>query len=275
MLCSRSNTMSTRTSYSRSPDLNAASKQTAAAAANAQPRSDERLSLLPKSRILKMCRLLENKKRRALSNEEARALTDRIESILYKSSANDHDVLDRIKSILAERQQNRVQPVSTSSPPLNSVANQTDLLEHTLGTKRTNQIEQLVSEINAIRSGTSWAGIIRASLALNKSTSLARKMPREVDAIYFRTRLVSVYAHIKSQACGPSFDPEQVHAHNWSELIDEAKANITAYRNLEDTYNTIITKTPVVPSFVGIPMCGICTRKESSTNTRACGMMAL
>jgi hypothetical protein len=257
--------MSTRTSYSRSPDLNAASKQTASAA-NAQRRSDERLSLLPKSRILKMCRLLENKKRRALSNEEARALTDRIESILYKSSANDHDVLDRIKSILAERQQNRVQPVSTSSSPFNSAAKQTDLLEHTLGTKRMSQIEQLVSEINAIRSGTSWAGIIRASLALNASTSLARKMPREVDAIYFRTRLVSAYAHTKSQACGPSFDPEQVHAHNWSELIDEAKANITAYRNLEDTYNTIITKTPVVPSFVGNPMCGVCTRKESPTS---------
>ena len=217
-----------------------------------------------------MCRLLENRKRRALSNEEAQALTERIETILYKSSANGTDALDRVKSILAERQQHRQQQkkLSTASATstntdTNTDENQMSPLEDILGTKRMTEIEQLVSEINTIRSGTSWAGIIRASLTLGTSsagtsTSLARKMPKEVHAIYFRTRLMSAYTNIKNQAANPSFDARRVDIYNWSELIDEAKTNIAAYHALEDTHKSIIAETPVVC------MGGLCSRVAPS-----------
>ena len=217
-----------------------------------------------------MCRLLENRKRRALSNEEAQALTERIETILYKSSANGTDALERVKSILAERQQHRQQQkkLSTASATstntnTNTDENQMSLLEDILGTKRISEIEQLVSEINTIRSGTSWAGIIRASLTLSTtsagtSTSLARKMPKEVDAIYFRTRLMSAYTNIKNQAANSSFDARRVDIYNWSELIDEAKTNIAAYHALEDTHKSIIAETPVVC------MGGLCSRVAPS-----------
>ena len=225
-----------------------------------------------RDRILKMCRLLENRKRRALSNEEAQALTERIETILYKSSANGTDALKRVKSILAERQQHRQQQkkLSTASATstetdtdTNTDENQMSLLEDILGTKRVAEIEQLVSEINTIRSGTSWAGIIRASLTLSTtsagtSTSLARKMPKEVDAIYFRTRLMCAYKNIKNQAANPSFDARRVDIYNWSELIDEAKTNIAAYHALEDTHKSIIAETPVVC------MGGLCSRVAPS-----------
>ena len=218
-----------------------------------------------------MCRLLENRKRRALSNEEAQALTDRIESILYKSSTNGTDALDRVKSFLAERQQHRQQQqqkLSTASATCtntitNNNENQISILEDILGAKRMTEIEQLVSEINTIRSGASWAGIIRASLTLSTiagtSTSLARKMPKEVDAIYFRTRLLSVYTNIKNQASNPSFDARRVDIYNWSELIDEAKTNISAYHALEETHKSIIAETPVV-----VCMGGLCSRVASS-----------
>lgn len=259
--------------------LNTAPKQTVAATAavvaassggerlicsgrtpNAQISSSES----SRDRILKMCRLLENRKRRALCNEEAQALTDRIESILYKSSANGTDALDRVKSILAERQQHRQQrkKLSKASATNNTDEKQMSLLEDILGTKRMTEIEQLVAEINNIRSGTSWAGIIRASRTLNRSagtsTSLARKMPKEVGAIYFHTRLMSAYAHIKNQASNPSFDARRVNMYNWSELIDEAKTNMAAYHALEDNHKSIIAETPVVC------MGGLCSRVESS-----------
>ena len=256
-------------STSFSSTLNTAPKQTTAATAAAvaasnsggskgficsgkTPNAQIATSKVPKDRILKMCRLLENKKRRALSNEEAQALTERIESILYKSSANGADALDRVKSILAERRQHRRDQQQKQQHPKE---NQMSPLQEMLGTKRLAEIEQLVSEINTIRSGTSWAGIIRASLSLSTSagtsTSLARKMPREVDAIYFRTRLVSAYTNIKNQA-------QRVDTYNWSELIDEAKTNIAAYHALEDTHKSIIAETPVVC------MGGLCSRVASS-----------
>ena len=263
-------------STSFSSTLNTAPKQTTAATAAAvaasggssskgficsgkTPNAQISTSKVPKDRILKMCRLLENKKRRALSNEEAQALTERIESILYKSSANGTDALDRVKSILAERRQHHRDQQQQKQHPKE---NQMSPLEEMLGTKRMAEIEQLVSEINTIRSGTSWAGIIRASRSLSTSTgtstSVARKMPREVDAIYFRTRLMSAYANIKNQTSSPSFDAQRVDIYNWSELIDEAKTNIAAYHALEDTHKSIIAETPVVC------MGGLCSRVASS-----------
>jgi hypothetical protein len=276
-------------SASFSSTLNTAPKQTTAATAavaaagaggrrlvstsNAQRFADGRLAILSqvaekrydtKDRILKMCRLLENKKRRALSKEEAQALTERIESIVYKSF--DKAALDRVKSIHAERREQRQQQeqVSTTSATttITNCENRMSLLEDVLGAKRMTEIEQLVSEIRAIRTGTSWAGIIRASLTFNASagnpTYSLRKMPKEVDAIYFRTRLMSYYAHIENQASNSSFDTKRVHMYNWPELIDEAKANIAAYRNLEDTHRIIIADTPVVC------MGGLCSHVASS-----------
>ena len=196
-----------------------------------------------------------------------------ISPIGHKSSANGTDALKRVKSILAERQQHREQQkkLSTASATstdtdtntnTNTDENQMSLLEDILGTKRITEIEQLVSEIITIRSGTSWAGIIRASLTLGTSagtsTSLARKMPKEVDAIYFRTRLMSAYTNIKNQAANPSFDARRVDIYNWSELIDEAKTNIAAYHALEDTHKSIIAETPVVC------MGGLCSRVAPS-----------
>lgn len=214
-------------------------------------------------RILKIVRQLRSKSRKPLSDEQAEALARRLESLsLEEAYANDPSSMERIRLILTQRHLKKISSPSSSAPAYTccsaefkgddaSAINKTvckkrlELLQDMLGPQTMEEMRGIINEVRAIRStNTSWAGILRASSSEGRENGPeTKKIPKEVDTIYFRTHLIEAYAHVSS-ATGP-LDPGRIHMYDWPALITEAKANIVAFRKLEESHKKVIARTPI------------------------------
>ena len=220
-------------------------------------------------KILKRVRLLERKNRKPLSEDQAKALSKRIEKLLHKvspslqTSTNDIS-LEQIRSLLAQRRDINTKNVGAAKISTDSFGeNQIEPLHNSLDPQRMEIILHLVQQVRHIRSNnTSWAGILRATRSTDRSRhgdpDLPIKMPQELYAIYFRTRLVEAFSHVSNLSNG-LIDPGM---YDWDALIDEATANIAAFHNLESSHQKIIADTPVT-CCIG----NICSREGTSAKS--------